>query len=61
MRLFKTKRWTYWQIAALKLSMLSLGIAVGSYWPEVFLPYLTPLIGLTAILGLYLAVIYFRD
>jgi hypothetical protein len=59
--LFRTVRYTFWQIGLLKLAMLSLGIAIGAYWPEVFLPYLTHLLILTLLLGIYLAVVYFRQ
>ncbi len=59
--LSKTVRYTLWQIGLLKAAFLALGIAIGSYWPEVFLPYITELIVLTVILGIYLSVVYFKQ
>ncbi len=59
--LFKTVRYSLWQIGLLKAAFLALGIAIGSCWPEVFLPYITELIVLTLILGIYLAIVYFRQ
>lgn len=50
----------WWQIGLLKLSVLSLGIAIGARWPEVFLPYLTHLIVITVLLGIYLLFVWFK-
>jgi hypothetical protein len=33
---FKSFKLTWWQGSLLKLSMVSLGLAVGSTWPEIF-------------------------
>ena len=33
---FKTFKLTWWQVSLLKVSMVSLGLAIGSSWPEVF-------------------------
>jgi hypothetical protein len=60
MALFKTTKWKWWQLGALKLSVLSLGLIVGSVWPEVFLPYLAELIVLMALTGFYVALHYFK-
>lgn len=61
MSLFKTTWWKWWQIGILKLCVLSFGIVIGSYWPEIFLPYLTELLILTIALGIYVSVVYFRQ
>lgn len=61
MNLFKSVRYAFWHIGLLKLATLSLGIAIGAYWPDVFLPYLSHLLILTLALGVYIAVVYFRQ
>jgi hypothetical protein len=39
MKLFRPCTFAWWQLSLLKLSMASLGLAVGSTWPEVFGTY----------------------
>ncbi|HEX5774707.1 MAG TPA: hypothetical protein VFY28_01960 [Candidatus Paceibacterota bacterium] len=53
--------YTWWQIGLLKLALLSIGIAIGANWPETFLPLTSILIVITVVLGLYLAVAWFRS
>lgn len=36
MRFFKSFTFAWWQLSLLKLSLVSLGVIVGSTWPEVF-------------------------
>lgn len=36
MKLFRSFTFAWWHLSLLKLSLLSLGMIVGSTWPEVF-------------------------
>jgi hypothetical protein len=36
MTVFKSFTFAWWQLGVLKLALLSLGVVVGSTWPEVF-------------------------
>ena len=60
MNIFTSRTLTWWQVGVVKASVLAIGIAVGAYWHEVFLPHLTTLIGLGVVLGLYMAFVWFR-
>jgi hypothetical protein len=60
MDIFRNYTFTWWQVGLLKLALLSLGIAIGSYCQETFVPYATALAVLGILLGLYIAWISFR-
>jgi hypothetical protein len=57
MKVLKDYTFTWWQMGLLKLAMLAIGVAVGAYWQEVFLPYVTLLVIAGIALGIYLAYI----
>lgn len=61
MNIFTHGSYRWWQVGLLKLSVLSIGIAIGANWPAIFLPYTTMLIGLGIVLGLYLGFAWFRN
>jgi len=44
MNIFKTFTFKWWQAGIFKLGMLALGIAIGTYWRDVFGAYLLILI-----------------
>lgn len=44
-----------------KLSLVSLGVAIGAHWSEVFVPYTLTLVGVGLVVGLYIAVVWFRE
>lgn len=56
----KNYTFTWWQIGLFKLALLSLGIAIGSYYQETFLPYFIGLISFGIIIGGYIAFVLFR-
>lgn len=58
--MFKNSSLTWWQMGILKLSLLSIGVAIGSQWAEIFLPYAAWLAGVGIVLGLYIAFAWFR-
>ena len=48
MNLFKSYTYSWWQIGIFKLSLICIGVLIGSYFKEVLAPYL-PLVLLVAI------------
>ncbi len=36
LKIFRSYTFAWWQLGLLKISVLALGLAVGSTWPEVF-------------------------
>lgn len=61
MAIFREYKYTWWQIGVFKLALLTLGIAIGAYWADVFAPYIGVLIVLGLALGIYIAVISFKE
>lgn len=61
MNLFKSSTLTWWQMGLFKLSLVSLGVAIGAHWSEVFVPYTLTLVGVGLVVGLYIAVVWFRE
>ncbi len=61
MTIFKTASYTWWQIGLFKLSLLCIGIAIGAYWPAVFLPYLGILLITGIVLGIYIGAVWLRQ
>ena len=60
MTIFKNYTFTWWQAGIFKICLLSLGIAIGANWPEVFAQYTALLIVIAVILGIYLAYLSFK-
>ncbi|MDP3763575.1 MAG: hypothetical protein Q8Q92_02910 [bacterium] len=60
MNIFRDYTFTWWQAGILKVSVVCIGIAIGTNWPQVFAPYTTLLIVIGVVLGIYLAVISFK-
>jgi hypothetical protein len=59
--LFKSFTFTWWQVGLLKLSLLSLGVVVGSTWPGVFVGWRDVLVVLFVVPALYLTYLSFRQ
>jgi hypothetical protein len=59
MNLLKSGTLTWWQVGILKISLLSLGIAIGSTWPEIFKTHAYLLVSIAIALGLYLIPVWF--
>ena len=59
MNIFKKYIYSWWQIGLLKLALLSFGVAIGTYWHEVFSQYIVALIVIGVILGFYLIFVSF--
>jgi hypothetical protein len=52
MKLFKNVLWQWWEIGLVKWSSALFGLAVGAYWPQVFGPYVLPILFVGITLGL---------
>ncbi len=61
MSIFSSSTFTWQQIGLFKLSTITFGIAVGTYWQEIFLPHLVPLIMIAIVSGVYVAYVYLRQ
>lgn len=61
MKLFKPYTYQWWEMGIFKASLLLLGIAIGAYWQEAFLPYVALLAAGGVVLGLYVMYVSFRQ
>ena len=61
MKIFKQHTYQWWEMGILKLSLLLLGITIGAYWQQAFLPYIAILAGAGVLLGLYMMYISARQ
>jgi len=61
MNIFRNTTFTWLQIGAFKLSTIFFGIVIGAYWSEIFVPYLTLLLTVAIIAGLYVATVWFKQ
>jgi hypothetical protein len=59
--LFKTFTLKWWQTGLFKWGLLSLGIAVGAYWPEFFDGYLVVLVIMAAASLAYIAYVWWKQ
>jgi hypothetical protein len=60
MNIFKSTRFTWWQLSILKWATLFFGLGIGALWPEVFAPYAKVLIGIGLVAGIYLAIVWVK-
>ena len=58
---FKSVTFTWWQVGLLKLSLLSLGVVVGSTWPEIFVGWRDVLMVLFVVPAFYVTYLWFRQ
>ncbi|MCC7160446.1 hypothetical protein IT399_01870 [Candidatus Nomurabacteria bacterium] len=61
MNIFKKYTYSWWQIGLLKLALLFLGMAIGTYWHEIFSQYINILIIVGIVLGVYLSFVSFKQ
>lgn len=60
MNIFKKCTLEWWEVSLLKIAVLAIGLAVGATWPEVFEPYITFLVALGLVLGIYIGSIWLK-
>ena len=61
MNIFKTFTLKWWQAGAFKLGMLALGIAIGTYWRDVFGGYLLILIIVAVVSLAYITYVWWKQ
>jgi hypothetical protein len=61
MNLFKTFSLTWWQAAAFKVGLLSVGVMIGTYWHDIFAGYLLPILVIAIISLAYVSYIWWKQ
>ena len=61
MNIFKSITLKWWQGSLFKISILSLGIAIGASWPNIFLNWVIPLTVLFAVLVCYIGYVWWKQ
>lgn len=62
MKIFiKTAAYSWWQMSILKIALLCIGVAIGAYWSAIFLPYITLLVVIGVVFGIYVALVWIRQ
>ncbi len=58
MNIFKSTKFTWWQLGMLKWATLLFGLAIGATWPQVFAPYAGILLVVSLVAGVYLGIVW---
>ena len=61
MELTKPITLKWWQVSIFKLSMLSLGVFIGAYWPAVFVQWTSALLVIFAVTAAYLGSLWWKN
>jgi hypothetical protein len=61
MDIFRPFRMQWWQTGLFKVSMVSLGIALGANWPEFFSRWIVLLLLVFGVTALYIASVWWRQ
>jgi hypothetical protein len=61
MRIFKSTTFTWWELGMLKWTGLSVGIAIGATWPDIFAHYAGALLIVAFVLAIRPTIAYFRQ
>ena len=60
-KFFKSFTFAWWQLSLFKLSMVALGLIVGSTWPEVFARWRDLLLVLFIVPAFYVTYLWFKQ
>ena len=58
---FKSFTFAWWQLSLFKVSMVALGLIVGSTWPEVFAAWRDVLLVLFVVPAFYVTYLWFKQ
>ncbi len=58
---FQSVTFTWWEVGLLMLSILALGLAIGSMWPEVFVRWRDVLLVLFVVPAFYLTYVWLKQ
>ena len=61
MNVLKNLTLHWWQTSVFKLSLISLGVAIGATWPELFVSWRIALLAVALIAGGYITCVWFRQ
>jgi len=61
MNIFKSFTFKWWEAGIFKLSLLSLGILLGSTWPDIFGPWRSVLLAIFVVSTLYVTLAWWRQ
>jgi hypothetical protein len=61
MKVFSSITFAWWQVGLLKLSMLSLGLALGSAWPDVFAGWQATLLVIFVVPAFYVSYVWLNS
>lgn len=61
MNIFKTFSLKWWQVGIFKLSLLAVGIAIGAYWSDIFLPFVIALAVVGVSAGAYVWFVWSQE
>lgn len=61
MDIFKKRLMTWWETGLIKWATLLIGIAIGSYWSLVFLPYVSLIAAVGVLLGIIAAIFWSQE
>jgi len=60
-KFFKTFTFAWWQLSLFKLSMVALGLTVGSTWPAVFVAWRDLLVVLFVVPAFYVSYVWLKQ
>jgi hypothetical protein len=61
MKIFRDYTYTWWQVSIFKISMITMGVIIGSLWAEVFVDFLAVLVAVAVLTIGYISFITFRE
>jgi hypothetical protein len=61
MNIFRAYTYSWWQISIFKIALLSIGVAIGTYWQEFWSAHLPTLFIVAAVSTAYIMYVSFRQ
>ncbi|MBU0749991.1 hypothetical protein KKH15_00545 [Patescibacteria group bacterium] len=60
MNIFSSTTFTWWQLGLVKWAVLFIGIAIGAYWADVFVPYVIHLMVVGLAISAYIFIVWLQ-